>query len=160
MDTKLRWFQYRIVHRIIPTNRYLFKCKIVDSPLCNICNQEEETISHLMWECEIVQNFWSRLLNILKEKCILCETLELSEPLILFGIKEKVITDKAIDLIILIAKYYIYSCKWQSKAPHLKVFEKILKERISIEESCPVSGGTYEFLKTWIPYQSLLTDIW
>ena len=33
-DTTLRWFQYRISHRILATNEYLFKIKIKDLKLC------------------------------------------------------------------------------------------------------------------------------
>ena len=36
-DTTLRWFQYRISHRILATNEYLFKIKIKDSKLCTFC---------------------------------------------------------------------------------------------------------------------------
>ena len=38
IDTQLQWFQARILHRILPTRRYLNICKIVNSPLCLLCN--------------------------------------------------------------------------------------------------------------------------
>ena len=56
-DTTLRWFQYRISHRILATNEYLFnKIKIKDSKLCTFCNIEPESLIHLFVECEHVEN--------------------------------------------------------------------------------------------------------
>ena len=47
LDTKLREFQYKILNRILYTNKMLFKFKKVDSPLCVFCEKELETIEHL-----------------------------------------------------------------------------------------------------------------
>ena len=41
LDTKLREFQYKVLHRICYTNKLLFKFRIVDSPLCYFCNEDE-----------------------------------------------------------------------------------------------------------------------
>ena len=39
LDTKLREFQYKILNRILYTNKMLFKFKKVDSPLCDFCEK-------------------------------------------------------------------------------------------------------------------------
>ena len=41
-DTQLLWFHYRVLHRILGTNDYLFKCNIKNSPVCNLCRTETE----------------------------------------------------------------------------------------------------------------------
>ena len=46
----LQWFQIRIIHRILPTKKYLYQIKTIDSPICTNCNQEE-TLTHLLWTC-------------------------------------------------------------------------------------------------------------
>ena len=56
-DTKLRWFQLRIIHRILATNRYLTIIKIQNDSNCSFCKVEEETIIHLFSECDVVNNF-------------------------------------------------------------------------------------------------------
>ena len=61
IDTQLRWFQLRILHRILPTRRYLHICNITDSPICLFCRNHEETLCHLFWECQFVQKFWKDL---------------------------------------------------------------------------------------------------
>ena len=49
--TLFKWFQYRIICRLIGTNQYLKNINIKESPLCGICNQERETIVHLFAKC-------------------------------------------------------------------------------------------------------------
>ena len=60
-DPKLRWLQYRLLHRILPVNTYFIKMKIVDCNLCTFCNTEPESIAHLFWECKESQTFWRKL---------------------------------------------------------------------------------------------------
>eukprot|EP00916_Digyalum_oweni_P000719 GHVL01001367.1.p1 GENE.GHVL01001367.1~~GHVL01001367.1.p1 ORF type:complete len:211 (+),score=1.21 GHVL01001367.1:1032-1664(+) len=43
-DTQLRWFQTRLLHRILGVASRLFVQKILDSPLCAFCKIENETI--------------------------------------------------------------------------------------------------------------------
>ena len=50
-DTRFKWFQYRILHRVLTTNDYLYKTKVIDSDRCTCCKTEKETISHLLWDC-------------------------------------------------------------------------------------------------------------
>ena len=47
-NTKLCWFQYRIIHRILGTNTFLYKIKVKDCNLCTFCKEEPETIEHLL----------------------------------------------------------------------------------------------------------------
>ena len=51
----MQWFQTRINHRILPTKKYLYNMKYVPSPRCSFC-QEEETINHMLWQCQETQN--------------------------------------------------------------------------------------------------------
>jgi len=57
IDTTLRKFQYKIVMRILPTNKLLYKFKYVKSNLCDFCNCQTKTIEHLLWECHILQPY-------------------------------------------------------------------------------------------------------
>ena len=88
-------------------------CEIVDSDnFCSFCSQEEETLSHLFWHCELsllTQIFWTNLILALNESCVHCLDTIFTETLILFGHKDNVVTDKVLDLLIMLAKfYYIY----------------------------------------------------
>ena len=66
-DVRQRWFQYRIIHRILATNSYLFKIGIVASPLCTFCKQVPETIVHLFCDCTSTTDFIEKAVNWFKE---------------------------------------------------------------------------------------------
>jgi hypothetical protein len=58
---KLCWFQYRIIHRILGTNTFLYKIKVKDCNLCTFYKEEPETIEHLLWGCHKVSDLWHEL---------------------------------------------------------------------------------------------------
>ena len=53
-----RNFQYKILDRILYTNKSLHKMKIVSSPLCTFCHTSEESLEHLFCYCELSITFW------------------------------------------------------------------------------------------------------
>ena len=57
-ETKLQALQFKIYHRIIPCNYYLFKRKGIDSPDCNFCGMEDD-ILHFFLHCPGVAFFWT-----------------------------------------------------------------------------------------------------
>jgi len=83
LDTKLREFQYKILNRILYTNKMLFKFKKVDSPLCDFCEKELETIEHLFFHCPKVCMFWDDLKVLLNSVNI---TVRFDIKDVLFGI--------------------------------------------------------------------------
>jgi hypothetical protein len=58
-DTKLRNFQFKLLHHILPNNKLLHKMGIKNSVLCNFCNQEEDFILHYLWGCPVAKRFWT-----------------------------------------------------------------------------------------------------
>ena len=54
--------------RIVPYNKYLFKCKLSPTVLCDFCAMQEETNAHLFNEWSYVQEYWSKIQNFLKNK--------------------------------------------------------------------------------------------
>ena len=79
LDTKLREFQYKILHRICYTNDMLFKFRIVDSPLCYFCGEEIETLEHFFFHCERVRTFWRELNTILKLQNITSSSFDIKD---------------------------------------------------------------------------------
>ena len=59
LDVKIKNFQYKYLHRIIPTNKLLFKQNISSSNLCNFCNMNIDCLKHLFWGCCHAQTFWN-----------------------------------------------------------------------------------------------------
>ena len=58
---KLRYFQYKIIHKKVKlTYRYLDGIRDVSS-LCSFCSYHEESVLHLYTECEVIAHFFSAL---------------------------------------------------------------------------------------------------
>ena len=156
-DPQLKWFQARIIHRILPTKKYLHLCKLTHSPLCVFCNNNVETLNHLFWDCNFVQSFWKDLVKKLQEKCTHCDRLNLCQELILFGTTELIYTDKAIDSILLYAKYFVYKCKLQERRPQLDHFISELKHRIIVEKALSYRIGKLNvFNDKWRLYSEMV----
>ncbi|KAH3811392.1 hypothetical protein DPMN_139802 [Dreissena polymorpha] len=68
IESTLRNFQYKYIHRIIATNKYLFKCKLSNSSLSDFCSENIETIEHLFWECKHIQPIWNQLTSFLEQQ--------------------------------------------------------------------------------------------
>ena len=57
LSTRLRYFQYRLLHRILGVNEYTCKIGLIDSNLCSFCSLSVETIPHLFWDCPVTHKF-------------------------------------------------------------------------------------------------------
>jgi exonuclease III len=56
---KIKHFLWRAYHESLPTCFNLHRRKIHKSPLCAICQQEEETTIHALWQCPLARNSWA-----------------------------------------------------------------------------------------------------
>ena len=61
IDTKLRSFNFMILHKAIALNTFLFRIKRKDSQNGSLCGEEEEQMVHLFCECEKVVPLWQTL---------------------------------------------------------------------------------------------------
>ena len=52
-EIKLRWFQIRLLHRILATNIVLKEMGITQSVLCDFCNLERDSLQHCMGDVSI-----------------------------------------------------------------------------------------------------------
>ena len=155
-DTKLRWFQCRILHRIITTNIFLLKINKTESNRCTFCKVFPETILHLFWECISVKNFWNSFVQLMLDKCIHITHLTLNPELILLGETENTKTDNIFDFIILLAKFYIYKCKVLMVLPNITHFRYVLQNRYIIERNIYFSKCLYNKFQTkWAMYHNL-----
>ena len=156
-DSQLKWFQLRTINRLIPTNRFLHIRKIKNNPFCTFGCNEEETIVHLFFQCPKVRLFWNKILEWIKLECMNCDNLFFNDQLIVLGIKSNTVTDKVIDLLIIIGKWHIYKCKLQDREPNIEIFKKQFRERYKIEKYTNIEKSQRDlFDKTWLPYRQLV----
>ena len=121
-DVKMKQFQMRIMHTIIGTNVMLKEMGVTNNSKCSFCLTAKDAIQHIFWECQHRQQFWIRFLVLLKEKCTSCYIIRLSECLILFGIDVNIKTENVFDLILRLAKQYLYKCKIEKQLPNIDIF--------------------------------------
>ena len=60
-DNHLKWFQYRILHRILGIKKLLHEMQITGDNLCGLCNEYPETILHLFTECNKSKKIWETI---------------------------------------------------------------------------------------------------
>ena len=60
-SSKLITFNFKLLHRRLPTNCFLKKVGLRDDDKCSFCNKETENLIHLFWRCEKTKNFWDSL---------------------------------------------------------------------------------------------------
>jgi hypothetical protein len=115
LDNILKMFQYKFLHRTILTNTFLYKCRLVETELCAFCGETRETI----------------LLKIYEQLQIRCGGLSgLSRRDILLGIEN--VNYLYINSILLITKYYIYSCQFQKVVPSFSGVISLLRYKYKI----------------------------
>ena len=56
-----RIYLYKILNNILHVNKSLSRMKVLDSPLCSLCNAEDETIIHLFSKCSVTINLWRNI---------------------------------------------------------------------------------------------------
>ena len=66
-NTKLRIFQYRLLHRAIILNSHLKKGKIIEDDSCSLCKNETEYMIHFFVNCYVVKQLWSSVLKLCKK---------------------------------------------------------------------------------------------
>ena len=108
-DTKLKWFQSRILHRVLTTNDYLYKRKVIDSDRCAFCKTEKAAVSP--WDCTYTETFWKHVLEWITKNTPHVRSLNITEQLVIFGLKDDVTPDKVLDIIMLMGKCYIFRCR-------------------------------------------------
>lgn len=152
-DSCLRWFQYRLLYQLLPTGRFLYLRKLIESPLCSFCKQTEETLLHLFWDCPRVQNFWLDVQDWIRSNFRHCDNIQLSKELIFLGLKDNVVTDRIFDLFVLVAKYHIFTSKLKGHTPNINVFVKIIKSRFAADRYQYFFDSTCNRLfNDWQPY--------
>lgn len=147
-NTKLHWFQYRIMHRILGTNDLLTKMNIKQNNLCTFCLTETEKIEHLFWQCNVVNQFWEQVNQWIYTKGDYM--LNINKYRAIFGMPQTNLFIRPINYILILTRYYIYKCKMKNTNLDIRIWENDVKQFIAIEKSIAIKNDRYEkFEKTW-----------
>jgi len=135
IETQLRSFYFKLFHRAIAFNNFLFKIGRKESPLCSLCNESPETFVHIFCECDKVKPIWEALLNLINAKLhadYLFNNFDL-----MFG----VLDDSFLTYIFLCAKFYIYRSKFQQVLPTFSGLKSYLLAKRNIEYNIAKKKG-------------------
>ena len=142
LDNKLRNFQFKFIHRRIATEKYLYDIKQKDTPLCNICKEEIQTMNHLFIVCRYSYVFWRDISQWLLDKGILLHPLSKEE--ICFGYCKKNYYH-LVNTIILSAKLFIYANKYKDSKPRFNVFHSQIQHLEEVEKCIAFTKGKLIF---------------
>ena len=145
LDVKIKNFQYKYLHRIIPTNKLLFKQNISSSNLCDFCNMNIECIKHLFWGCCHVQTFWNNFNIFISDL-----QFEISYKSISLGITGSRNNKNKFNFLLFHAKYFIFLNKCKHTIPNMDHFKRYLKVKLDIEKEISLSHDKLQlFDSTW-----------
>ena len=151
-DINIRWFQFRLIHRILGTNSYLYKINYVENSICTFCKQFPETIEHIFWTCRYSQ---ALIRNMLLNHHNIYGDLTLND--MLFGFIESACKMK--NLLLIFFKMYIFKCRNVNVKPSIQgaknymylTFQyKILKNKLLLSEKHDESIGQLDVV--WSPF--------
>ena len=60
-DAKIRLIQFKIVHCFYWTPYRLYRLGLKDTPYCWWCKTEDGDLTHALWSCTKIQDFWKKV---------------------------------------------------------------------------------------------------
>lgn len=123
IESKLRNFQYKFIHRIIYTNERLCPWGLVESSLCDFCNSNIDTLIHRFWMCEYSQTLWQKMWE---WACLLLPLPNITPPLALLNVDVSNQIPLIIHHCIILTKFYIYRCYISKAKPSWQTLSKYI----------------------------------
>ena len=124
LNNDLKWIQLQVLRNILKTNTIVCKFVPLVNDQCDFCHNSQETIRHLLFSCRLVQKFWNDLNLFLADNNI--PQLPLNRLNILFGSLSEDCNSRE-NMLILLAKKFIWTAKFKDTAPKINIFKNTLK---------------------------------
>lgn len=136
---KVKEMQFKIINGYYPAAEMLKKRFGFEVEPCGFCSQNVESIDHLFFSCSVTTDFWQDLVDWLSIRIDGMTPLTLTQVLYNNGDPSKELS-MLHKVVIIMGKYHIHKCKWQSKRPSLTVLKIELKSFLSslelLRDSC------------------------
>ncbi len=112
-DMAIKEFQYKILHRYLPTNDLLYKMKLVSGNKCTFCNMYNENVIHLFFECTYVKQLLFKVQDIICIVDNLGNEFRFTTKDVILGYKlsQLNVSSLTINNLLLHFKMYIWKCK-------------------------------------------------
>jgi len=154
-EVKLRWFQFRLLNRILCTNPLLVKIGKSDDPKCTFCNEEDESIVHLFWDCNFTHKYWMDFQNWVNNNLNI--NLLLEREIVLFGNYRY--KDFVFNNILLVLKFNIYKSRVKKEIPSFNYGKNDLKQFYLQERFIFNTNSQHQaFNERWHKWKSVFND--
>ena len=148
IEVRLRVFQFKILHNVLPTNNILHRWKILDSPRCSFCFIAEETIHHLFCECHRTITLYLQIKELL-DKCDI-NLPDINVNYILTGVPPTSPSHSLINHILILYKYCVYMCRENEFNLNLNYFLSVMKDTEKTERIIAKNANRYsKHLMKW-----------
>ena len=106
--TKMRDFQYRLLQRSLVTNILLEKWGIKSSAKCNFCDEEDETVLHLLLNCKKIKGIWENFVKHYQNAYSISISIDAISVVTSYVTAKK---GHIVNVLSLFLKQYIYRCR-------------------------------------------------
>ena len=148
----MRIFQFKILSNILFLNAKLFKMKIINSPLCSLCREENETTWHLFSQCKVIQ-YWRSLQTWLKPSMNLPDLIPESALLgLITALDNNKYVNTLINHLILMFKKSLYEMRPRSIPSSVHYIKIRIAQTKKIEFPMAYNNDKLDFhFKKWAP---------
>ncbi len=144
METKMQSFQYSIINRFVPHNKYLQIIGKKESNICVNCNNID-TVIHRFVQCRNVNDFWKCFIDWWND--MNNTNIVLDDTDILFGMADECY---ALNNCIIIAKYHIHASLCKDVIYSFRGFLGLIKKKIEMEKFILTKNNKIEiFNERW-----------
>ena len=137
----------KLLNKYLVTNDFLYKIGVVHSSTCSFCGDENESLEHILISCNYAKEFWAEVIKWLVNLKIIISNLSKRE--IILG-KPKCDDELFVNQVLLIAKQYLYSCRWNNTFPLFRVFINKLRHIHNLEREIAKFNNKFsDYMKKW-----------
>lgn len=156
-DSAAQWFQYRILHRILPVKNYLKKIKATDNDDCTFCGNSTETIEHIIVICSNSLAMWNQFsIHIYNTTS---ERVGFNISNVILGNCPLLDTNMVVNFLILYGKLFIFYCSKQNKLSCLSGLLCYLKVKYEIEKCISYKSSEMKiFDKRWTVWKNIFQE--
>ena len=119
-DNTVIWFQYRILNRILGTNKLRYACKQIENSKCRLCKSQEESLIHLFYNCDVTKQFYNLLVQWVEDKIKFKVPVNPLNIILGYLIRNQHFVPA--NTLYLVAKKYIFSCAYTGRLPNIPEF--------------------------------------
>jgi nitrogen regulatory protein PII-like uncharacterized protein len=143
INTKMQTWVYKYTMRAVPYNKKLFEMGLSPNNLCTFCQEEIESITHLYWECRLIQDLWTFISTKFNTN--------INTKLGLLGLQQICYKrNPGIYMYTHLTRYYIHVCKCAGNIPTVYGLERIIMTRKNREREIAVRNNNYRnFQERW-----------